>query len=345
MKNILTFLLVLFISTVAVAQQPVQRSLITKRTATWCVNCGTWGWNFFEGLAEDNKEKAVLIRAHYSGDLQNNYSKELTENFGSVGQPNFFVGENRVNATSSNYPTQREEVKNMVDVAHAQMPIANTMIAEGDTQNSTITMTARTKFFQAAEGNFHLSVLLIEDNVMNKQSGQGGTVAHDGILRSAATANVFGESIASGTIASGTEIMTPFEINIDPNWNKLNLRLAFVIWKKNGDKFEFVNAQNAADIFNIETSAAFILPKSAYTLTSNLTTDYTQLTIGSKEVNGQVKVVLYDIIGNAVKNIWNGEIVNSTVVAIERTDLPAGTYLLKIEIDNKVATEKIVFLR
>jgi hypothetical protein len=31
-----------------------QQSLISKVTATWCINCGTWGWSLYEGLEQDN---------------------------------------------------------------------------------------------------------------------------------------------------------------------------------------------------------------------------------------------------------------------------------------------------
>ena len=47
----------------------VQRTLLTKVTATWCPSCGSWGWSFFEDIIEDNTGKATFMGAHHSGNL------------------------------------------------------------------------------------------------------------------------------------------------------------------------------------------------------------------------------------------------------------------------------------
>ncbi|MEO1714235.1 MAG: hypothetical protein AAFU60_12955 [Bacteroidota bacterium] len=39
----------------------VTTPVITKKTATWCINCGTWGWDLFEGLVSANQNSAVFL--------------------------------------------------------------------------------------------------------------------------------------------------------------------------------------------------------------------------------------------------------------------------------------------
>ena len=60
--TLLTIFCIASISLFSQEVMEVQQTLLTKRTATWCPYCGTWGWGFFEDLIEDNEEKAVLIR-------------------------------------------------------------------------------------------------------------------------------------------------------------------------------------------------------------------------------------------------------------------------------------------
>lgn len=89
-KTFMLLVAALFIMKAAAQQvEEVQRTLITKRTASWCINCGTWGWTLFDGLVADNEDKSVLIAAHYDGDLENAAAEEITDNFGGFYQPRF----------------------------------------------------------------------------------------------------------------------------------------------------------------------------------------------------------------------------------------------------------------
>jgi len=345
MKNLFTLFMALCLSVSAFAQEPVQRSLITKRTASWCGNCGTWGWAFFDGLIEDNQGKATFIAAHSSGDLVTDLSKEFTDQFGASGQPNFFFGENRINVGSSSYPDQQAMLKTIIDEKFNETPIANTEIAFGDTVDGKIEMTARTKFFQEAEGDFYLSIFALEDGVINSQAGQGGNASHKKVFRAAASTNVFGEQIANGQVAADEEFLTPFLIDLDPSWEVSNISVAFIIWNKVGDEYVFVNTFDTNEIFSIASATKQQLDKGAYSLTSNLVSGSTQLTIGSNDVLGNATVQLVDMKGSIVKTVWDANINSETAIQIDDHGIAPGTYLISIQIENKVASEKIVFLR
>jgi len=39
--------------------QPVQEkqmSIVVKKTATWCSNCGSWGWQWFKDVIDDSHQ-------------------------------------------------------------------------------------------------------------------------------------------------------------------------------------------------------------------------------------------------------------------------------------------------
>ena len=345
MKNLFTLLFMLCFSGIVMGQEPVQNSLITKVTASWCSNCGTWGWEFFENAVEDNEAAATLIAAHYSGDLSTAIGQELATEFGASGQPTFYFGEEKLGISSGNIATERAALQLLVDENRAKTPIANTAIIAGELANGKIDMTANTKFFQEAEGEFYLSILLLENGVINSQSGQGANAVHKNILRASATSSAFGNMIASGSVQAEVELQSNFIFDLDPSWNEDNLSVSFILWNKVGDNFEFVNTATTNELFNITSNIAEQrLDKSAYQLVSNLVDDQTQLTIGMSGTVGHAAVQLVNLQGSVVKEYWNGEINSQTTIDINSSGLAQGTYLVYIKIGDKEATEKIVFI-
>ena len=127
--------------------------------------------------------------------------------------------------------------------------------------------------------------------------------------------------------------------------NVNNLTLVFIIWEKIGTEYKFVNTYNTKEIFSISASASALLSKDAYTLSSNLVEENTQLVIGNNGIVGEANVQLIDMQGRIVKTILNEDIHSEKTVQIESGGLAAGTYLISIQIGNKIATEKVVFLR
>jgi hypothetical protein len=345
MKNLFAFIVVLCLSNVAIAQEAVQNSLVTKVTASWCINCGTWGWMFFENTLEDNGDNATFIAAHYSGDLSTPAGQELADGLGATGQPLFYFGEERLFVSSSNIGTEAAALKALVDENTAKTATANTAIVAGDLVDGKIEMTANTKFFQEAEGEFYLSILLIEDGVVNSQSGQGASAVHKNVLRAAATSSVFGDLLAEGVVPADTEFQTDFVFDLDPSWVETNLSVSFILWNKVNGNFEFVNTATTNALFSITSASEQILDKSTYQLTSNIVDHQTQLTIGMNDAVGNASVQLVNLQGSVVKEYWNGQIETQTSIDINSSNFASGTYLLYIKLGEKYATEKVIFVR
>lgn len=113
MKNL--FLVVLLAVSQLVMGQEVNKqnwTLIHERTATWCPNCGTWGWTLKDRFIDEFKSENVLfIASHHSGDLVNSTATEFGNNFIGSGQPIFYVDGFNINASSSNINTKIEETR------------------------------------------------------------------------------------------------------------------------------------------------------------------------------------------------------------------------------------------
>ena len=128
MKQFLLVLALVFsITTLTQAQEIIvpetNQPMITKRTASWCTNCGTWGWSLFENLLSDNQGDALLVTAHHSGNYQNDVAKEITSNFGAAGQPIFYFNSENQFANSGNSSTIRSNIQAAVEGFNAAMPI------------------------------------------------------------------------------------------------------------------------------------------------------------------------------------------------------------------------------
>ena len=222
-------------------------SLVTKRTATWCPHCGNWGWTLFENLLADNSSKALMIAAHYSGDLMNPTASAITSNFGGFGQPLFYLGNENQGVSSSNIDDKREEIKSKINDAFNSSPTAQTgmlLVNNGDQ----LDVYTKTRFFQNADGDYYVGVYLIEKTVMHYQSGQGQDADHKNVLRDHLTEDTFGKLISEGSISAGAESSFQVSYPLDGTYDLGNIRIATILWKKDGGSYKVVNT-NFSDNF------------------------------------------------------------------------------------------------
>jgi hypothetical protein len=223
--------------TCAIPQQK-QMGFIVEYTATWCGPCGDWGAPKMHDIYKMGD--VVGIAAHADGDPMYNaalYSSFNTSRPDGGGIPSFWIGdENNYNASTMT------ALKGQTAVAG--VTFSNEKV--GDKMN----VKTMVKFFSGVSGDYYLSVYLLESGIDGGASAgsykQNGTTdpnyKHDFVLRTAATpSNAYGEKIATGTIAAGTEIKKDYTITIDPTWDK-NLYVAAVLWRLNGTMYEYVNA-------------------------------------------------------------------------------------------------------
>jgi len=323
-----------------------QTPLITKITATWCSNCGSWGWDLFENVLEDNKGKAIMIGAHPSGDLGSTTAANFTSNFSAIGQPKFYVNDTDIRATRNSIAAKRTEIAGMVDDMIAQSPLANVGFY-AEMKDGNINVRTKTKFFQdGGMDSYNLGLYVVEDGIMNTQSAQSGVVPHPNVMRSSFTAGSFGDVLdASGSIAAGTEISRDFSIAVDSKWTMDNVSIVAIIWKQNGSKFEFVNASQTNDFSGIPTSAVDVISEvEGFEIFPSVVAETATVKIDLTDAIENAQLNIFDLSGKNVATIFNGNLNSGTrTFEINRSDLNSGgVYFLTLENEGKVMTKKLM---
>ena len=347
MKYFSLILLLSIISLLHVQAQEVpevQKSLLTKVTATWCPNCGTWGWTFYEDLIEDNNQKAVFVGAHHSGDLVSPPGQSFSSNFMAPYQPYFFVGNYEVGATSSNYNTKRPEVKNLVDSIFLQAPIANVGFT-ANLEADILSVNTNTKFFQDATGDFYLGLYILENGVIANQASNSSMAVHPYVIRAAFTPEIFGYSLSNGTVTAGSEFAESFSIQLNGSWITDSISIAGIIWDKQGDTYQFINVNTTTD-FSSSPTAVSNISTDILTIELNptISTNATQLGINLKAQAQDVNIKLYNQNGQAIRNIFKGNL-NEGIsnMNISTNDLVSGLYYIQIKLSNgSVSTKRLI---
>lgn len=321
--------------------QQEQRSLVTKVTATWCPNCGNWGWTLMEGLMEDNGDKALMIGAHFSGTLESPEAIAWGQNFNIGGQPVFLVNNTNVGANSSNHVAKRTEISDMVTANLAESPVANAGVEISLSPDNELIINTKTRFFQATEGDYYLAVYILEDEVEANQSGNISDNIHPRVLRQSVNGD-FGESIASGSIAADMEMDGTYTMAMNENWNIDHLRVTAIIWQKDGDTYNFVNGDDTNTFVPFVHTKDLVASDIDFRLSPTVVHNKAVLSFDLEE-NQQGLIRLLDINGRLVNRIFEGELVAGTQQFEVVNQGFSGLYLVQIQINGQVLTEKIVF--
>lgn len=351
-KGLLTLLAIFAFAFCTTAQEisvePIQLTLLTKKTATWCPPCGGWGWRTFDNLLEAHHEKAVIIAAHFStsGDpLYNIIADELIEGFEHFpGRPIFYTNTALINTTSSSEVEMMAE--EFVDDAYTQNPVAQTgILATIDPNTNILTVATKTEFFQAGQGEYYLSTYLLDKEVVANQAGHGNDALHKNVLTSELSDNTFGELLVEGSIEQGASFEKAYQMEVTEEMDLENMEFVTVIWKKNGEAFDFVNTYKNGEI--IEMLPSSVQPifsvgefKISPTIASNQA--FIELTL-DKNIN-DMEIALFDIKGQKIQSIFQGhQTIGKHHFTIERPSSHTGTYLVTINIKGEAFTQKVIF--
>jgi len=345
-KNILFICCCLMWASSLFAQEvpEVQKTLVTKVTATWCPNCGSWGWDYFEYAIEDNSDKAIFVGAHHSGGLESAAGSDFSSNFQAPYQPYFYAGNADMDVTNGNTTAKRTELQEIINANAEMAPVANIGFAANLT-GEFLTIEAKAKFFQEATGDYYMAVYILEDGIVHNQSSNSTMAVHPFVMRTSLTDSSFGSSMMNGTIAADTEFDESFSLQLNPNWNKENLVLIGVVWEKVEDTYQFVNVNSTTDFDATITSTNIItedilkvnlfptVASESATLNVNLNTDAFQANIQLFNQQGQVVRSLYQGMLNEGTRSFN----------INTNDLNAGVYFVSIRAeDGAVVTKKLL---
>ena len=229
-----------------------QKPLFTKITATWCPNCGTWGWTYMKDIIGQNGDEMLVVGAHYSGDLQNAAGGFFDQVLQAPGQPVFYLNNDNQGVRSNNLSAKLAETDAMVKQITGEQPLVGVGMEVQPSQTS-ITVRTKTKFFNATDGEYYLGLYLIEDGVVADQASVGSNAVHPMVARAIFSDQGEGVQLADGAIAADTEMENEFTLVRQPEWNLDNSYVYGIIWKRENGGFIYQNG-NSVDVMDVVIS-------------------------------------------------------------------------------------------
>ncbi len=234
----------------------INTSMVIKHTGSRCPPCGNWGWNANEDIISTNKGSAAFMSAYGQNFVAqlfiNSTATALQTHVGATGYPTWSAnGQAQLDRSGGgvNVNGEKAKVEQAVKDHKAAAVVANvgfTTSYDGDK----LMIDTRTKFFKEAQGNYNLTVFVLEDGVVGAQSGHPNTpnVAHHHVVRGTAVAEgsssvdvLEGMQIANGSIAAGSTYDQKFTFDV-AGYDKANIEVIAVIWKKDLGSLDFINA-------------------------------------------------------------------------------------------------------
>jgi hypothetical protein len=235
-----------------IAVSETNTSVINKYTGSKCGPCGSWGWDMAIELID------YSTKACYVGTFSQNFVAEefisptasaWDDELGVTGYPTFAV--NHVlqldRSSGVNTTSEKAKCKAAIDAHSAAAVQANVGFTTSWSQDAegfwTININSRTKFFKENSGDYYVGCYLLENKAIGKQSGHTPSVGveHHHVLRQTLEGLNYGY-LAATNPTSGKTIDKTYTTIIPKNYIKDNMEVLFVIWKKTGSKYTFVNA-------------------------------------------------------------------------------------------------------
>lgn len=343
MKQIFTLLMVLSLSFAGYSQTFKNTPLITKRTATWCPNCGTWGWDFKLAIIDEiPSDQATFAALHFSGDLENETAKTISDNLGGFGQPSYFLNNTNLNASGGNWSTKLEELKASVEMMNAEIPGFGIELHGyfGASANEVVTEIAL-HVNEAAEGEYYLGTYLMTNDFIHNQAGNSPMASHKNLLLEEFSGNIYGREIGNGPILEGVmdfSMTTTFESVPDGQVDVL-----VVVWKKEGDDdytiinsaiVESVELLSSNDDFNWVTEAKSFYAQGAI-----------NVSLQSEEAIGEYRINVLNTNGQIVKSVSNKTIDNNLQLQLDASTIPTGNYFINMVSSNGIWSDKIVIVK
>lgn len=312
-----------------------QWSLVTKKTATWCPFCGQWGWDFKDFLLEDFADQNVVVwMAHHSGDLMTPTAKAITDNFGSSGQPVFYLNEDNMSVNASNLTAKRMEYNENIEILNGLVPFAgvgSSAVFDGEK----ITSTSKVKFvFELEGGEYWLASYLVDQEVIANQASQGNNAKHENILLHAFQDSHFGEMVSNGAlIEANQEFIVEGELDFSGEQNipdySDGYSIVTILWSKVGDKYTPFNLNEQPIEKLVSTNDVL---KSIDVAAFHLGNGQINLNIKSDQNITNAKVHLFDMNGRTIATKSSLQInQGANQIMLETQELNLGTYVVVVE--------------
>jgi hypothetical protein len=219
----------------------LSRPVLFFYSSTYCPGCGSWGSPVFKDLSAQYAHGIIPMGVHikYGDPFITDESNALANN--RVGQkytPQLWVdNENIVLLRSGSIDGVASIEKAKEAFALKTEQKANYMVANAiSIQNNKVFIKEGVKVNGKSDDAHFVATYILEDSLSYQQTGSAiSPIKHNAVIRSS-TQGAFGSKISSANQES--EYVVP----IKNEWVEKNLYAVTIVWIKNGENFEVVNA-------------------------------------------------------------------------------------------------------
>jgi hypothetical protein len=348
MKKLLIIFAFLFFAGSGNSQ--VNNLLFEGCTGTWCQWCPC-GHQILEGLYQSNPTMLVLeYHGGGGGDPWLNFpGNEIISLLGYTAYPRAAIGRREGNLNRAYWQGAVNNQAGLIPAINLSFSKSYNTSTRQLTVN--VTATALRTIDTATKINFTLTESnLIYNQTSNSSCPPGGpTYVHKWVCRSMVN-GALGEDFSTGTWIQGTVKNKSWTTTIDAGWNAANIEIGvFVYMNVSGGvlnsqcpvlqtsksmgltginstgevPYEFFLGQNYPNPFNPVTGFKFSVPK-----------------------DGDVKLIVFDMLGNAVDVVWNGFLKSGAYnCSFDGKNLASGTYFYRLTAGNYTSTKKMVLVK
>lgn len=226
-----------------------QKPVLFKYTSTGCPGCGSWGAPTFERISSEQKEALVPIAVHikYGDPMITDISNAIAQNrTGQYYTPQLWVNnENGMVLNGGRIDGNGSITKMNTEIANKVSTTPEVQVGVSSVVNDTkLTVKYATRTNENIAGEYSVAVYLMENKISYRQSG-GATnpFEHNYVIRSSNN-GAWGQALTAADLVENAQTEKVINLEIDPEWNKENLYATVVVWKKTGDTYTVINANN-----------------------------------------------------------------------------------------------------
>ena len=207
------------------------KSLGMRFTATWCGYCPMMATSFASAISQYPNRIELLNLHPTSSNLGFNGTSKLENIFKITSFPTGMIDyrSSIANYSNSNYTTK--VILNAVKETESNYPVKTGISFSSSVSGNTLNLNV--KLYIKEKGDYKVTAVLLEDNIIGYQNGGGNSYNHSGIARVAFT-DITGDEIS--TSEDNKTVSKNYTATIPSSCDKNNLRVLVYVLRQYGSQ-------------------------------------------------------------------------------------------------------------
>ena len=227
------------------------KSLGMRFTATWCGYCPNMATSFAKAISQYPNKIEMLNLHPTSSNLGFSGTSKLENIFRITGYPTGMIDYRNsiANYTSNDYTARF--IVNAAKETESNYPTKTGISFTSSVSGSKLNLNV--KLYIKEKGDYKVTAVLVEDNIIGYQNGGGDSYNHSSIAR-VALSDITGDTFS--TTAENKTVEKNYSVTIPSSYNKDNLKILVYVLKQYGSQ-PIIRTANYGDYYvDNATSAA-----------------------------------------------------------------------------------------